>query len=152
MEDRVQYEKEFVYHRLAQAESDERGAAVTEALQRIFTLAAGEPTQLLYFQKELFADRGLRDALGADFAAVRQQLYRGIADVLYQAYRGAGPDARGQAFDVLFKYLREKISESDRGWRGDLLTDYLEQIGAERNSGWLMERYTGLEETDSNGL
>ncbi|HEY1353680.1 MAG TPA: hypothetical protein VGF67_29070 [Ktedonobacteraceae bacterium] len=152
MEDRVQYEKEFVYHRLAQAESDERGAAVTEALQRIFTLAAGEPTQLLYFQKELFADRGLRDALGADFAAVRQQLYRGIADVLYQAYRGAGPDARGQAFDVLFKYLREKIPESDRGWRGDLLTDYLEKIGAERNSGWLMERYTGLEETDSNGL
>jgi hypothetical protein len=152
MEDRVQYEKEFVYHRLAQAESSERGAAAIEALQRIFTLAAGEPIQLQCFQKELFADRGLREALGADFAAVRQRLYREIAGVLYHAYRLAGPDARGQTFDTLFAYLREKIPESDRGWRGDLLTEYLEKIGAERNSGWLMERYSRLKEADSNGL
>lgn len=151
MEDRVQYEKEFVYHQLVDAEHHGKIAAATAALQKVFALAAGEQTQLLHFQDEFFADRELQEELGADVVPVRQQVYRGIADVLYRAYRAASPDSRGQAFDALFSYLR-KIEERDREVREAMIADYLAKIGAERNSGWLLERYTRLEEADSNGL
>jgi hypothetical protein len=149
--DRVQYEKEFVYHHLVNVERDGRVAAATTALQQIFTLAAGEQTQLLHFQDELFADRGLQEEPGEDFAPLRQHLYQEIAGSLYRSYQTAGPDSQGQAFDTLFRYLRT-IQERDRVLREAMITDYLDRIGTERNSRWLLERYRGLEEADSNGL
>jgi len=151
MGDRVQYEKEFVYHRLANAERDGRVGVATAALQQIFTLAAGDQKQLIDFQQEFLTDRGLQEEPGEDFAPLRQHLYEQIAALLYHSYQTAGPQAQGQAFDELVGYLR-MIQERDRVVREALLVEYLDRIGTERKSRWLLERYRRLEEADSHGL
>lgn len=151
MGDRVQYEKEFVYHQLANAERGERVAAATAALQQVVTLAAGDPGQLIDFQEEFLADCGLQGEAGEDFAPLRRQLYEQIAALLYHALQTAGPQSQGQAFDELVGYLRT-IQERDGGVREALIGEYLSRIGTERNSRWLLERYRRLEEADSHGL
>lgn len=151
IEDRVQYEKEFVYHHLANATDDGKVAAALEALQQILTLASDEQRQLTRFQEEFLADRGLQEELGAGFSLLCQHLYRQIAAVLYRLYQAAGPQAQGQAFDNIFIYLG-RIQERDREVREAMITEYLNIISTERNSGWLLERYRRLTEADSNGL
>lgn len=151
IEDRVQYEKEFVYHHLTSAADDGKVEAAIEALQQILTLASGEQRQLIRFQEEFLADRELQEELGEGFAPVRQHLYREIAAVLYRLYLAAGPQAQGQAFDDIFTYLGT-LQERDREVREAMITEYLNIISTERNSGWLLERYRRLTEADSNGL
>jgi hypothetical protein len=143
--DRVQYEKEFVYHQLANAPYDERVAAATAALDQIFALAAGEQNQLIDFQHEFLTDRGLQEERGEDFAPLRRQLYERIAGLFYRSYQTADPQSQGQAFDELFHYLKT-IQERDRVLREAMITDYLDKISTERNSRWLLERYRRLEE------
>lgn len=143
VEDCVQYEKEYAYHRLVDAEPVDKATVAAEVRQKLLSIAEKDYSQVIRFQQDLLLDDELQEALGSEFPPFLQQLYQDIAGYFYRVYQeAADPEQRGNAFDSLFSYLARI---DDPAIRHAMTQDYLHRLSNERDADWVRERYERLE-------